>query len=181
MIELAEKRMESFFLSRQGIRLKDELRVVAWSELKPHIDVFEGTGEVRTGLICRNNPINLSDLFGLRGEVEKSMKNGGMSIEGLMKMIKAIEDKISLIEAKLLDQCLSESTRNALLLQKQKLLGVLARLTQMLNRMCGGLLGFLGLFGLAFDVGDAAGQAAAPTMDDIWSQRNAAVENTAGM
>jgi hypothetical protein len=51
--------------SRCSVRLEEEWRVVSWSELKPHSDVFEETGEVRTGLFCWNNPINNIDPDGL--------------------------------------------------------------------------------------------------------------------
>jgi len=51
--------------SRSALRLGEELKIVPWSELKPHIDVFEADGKVRTGLLVGNNPINWIDPFGL--------------------------------------------------------------------------------------------------------------------
>jgi len=53
------------FPSRSSLQLEEELRVVSWSELQSHIDVFEETGEVRTGLFVGNNPVNWMDPFGL--------------------------------------------------------------------------------------------------------------------
>jgi len=53
------------FPSRSYLQLEEELRVVSWSELQSHIDVFEETGEVRTGLFLANNPINWIDPLGL--------------------------------------------------------------------------------------------------------------------
>jgi len=48
------------------LRLEGELKIVSWSELKPHIDVFEADGKARTGLLVGNNPINEIDPLGLR-------------------------------------------------------------------------------------------------------------------
>jgi len=46
-----------------------ELKRVSWSELKPHIDVFEADGKARTGLLVGNNPVNWVDPYGLaRGD-----------------------------------------------------------------------------------------------------------------
>jgi len=42
-----------------------ELKRVPWSALKPHIDVFEADGKVRTGLLVGNNPVNETDPDGL--------------------------------------------------------------------------------------------------------------------
>ena len=51
----------TLFPSRRAARLEEELKRVSWSDLKPHSDVFEGTGEVRTGLFVANNPVNWID------------------------------------------------------------------------------------------------------------------------
>ena len=78
VLELVENRAGSFSSSRSadlsavvppyGTKEEPlELKIVPWSELKPHIDVFEGTGKARTGLFTLNNPVNLVDPSGLFG------------------------------------------------------------------------------------------------------------------
>jgi len=65
VIDLVENRIRGFPSSRSAEPL--ELKIVPWSELKPHIDVFEADGKARTGLFVANNPINEIDPFGLQG------------------------------------------------------------------------------------------------------------------
>jgi len=63
VIDLVENRIRGFPSSRSAEPL--ELKIVSWSELKPHIDVFEADGKGRIGLFVANNPVNLTDPFGL--------------------------------------------------------------------------------------------------------------------
>jgi hypothetical protein len=64
VIELEANRLGAISFSRHAGQLKG-WKVVAWGALKPRIDVFEADGKVRTGLICRNNPVNMIDPSGL--------------------------------------------------------------------------------------------------------------------
>jgi len=68
VIELGEYRSTTGNLppSRPPSRLEEELKIVSWSELKPHIDVFEADGKARTGLLVGNNPINWTDPLGFK-------------------------------------------------------------------------------------------------------------------
>jgi len=59
------------------------LKIVSWSELKPHIDVFEADGKGRIGLFVANNPVNWRDPFGLyeeySGEIKKPIESPSQS------------------------------------------------------------------------------------------------------
>jgi len=62
VIDLVENRIRGLPSSRPSERL--EWKIVPWSELKPHIDVFEADGKGRIGLFVANNPINKVDPTG---------------------------------------------------------------------------------------------------------------------
>jgi len=58
------------------------LKIISWSELKPHIDVFEADGKARTGLLVANNPINYFDPDGL-GKIGFIIK----TVKGIKKFV----------------------------------------------------------------------------------------------
>jgi len=74
VLDLGENLIRNLPPSRSALRLEEdhpsqgdlalELKIVPWSELKPHSDVFEADGKVRTGLLVFNNPVNWIDLDG---------------------------------------------------------------------------------------------------------------------
>ena len=68
MIDLVENRIRGLPSSRSPSRLEG-WKIVPWSELKPHIDVFEVDGKERIGLFVSNNPINYVDPFGFLTEL----------------------------------------------------------------------------------------------------------------
>ena len=76
VIELGERPSTAgnFPPSRSALRLEEELKIVSWSELKPHIDVFEADGKARIGLFVANNPVNWRDPFGLQTNVTDQAK-----------------------------------------------------------------------------------------------------------
>jgi len=105
VIDLCENPPRSFSLSRSAERL--EWKIVPWSELKPHIDVFEADGKVRTGLLVFNNPINLTDPYGLTfiGKavtfVIKLAKGGkvvGVKVSNVTEAVKSAEEGAKFIK-----------------------------------------------------------------------------------
>ena len=78
VIDLVENRIRGFPSSRSAEPL--ELKIVPWSALKPHIDVFEADGKERTGLFAANNPINYRDPLGLEVDITFNRKTGDVKV-----------------------------------------------------------------------------------------------------